>query len=92
MMPVMDGGAFRDEQLKISRLASTPVVVMSADSQAEEKCTSMRADAVLKKPADIEIILKQVEQHERKGFAFGKSSLPVNFKSKMKQAVSNGRD
>jgi CheY-like chemotaxis protein len=62
MMPVMDGVAFREEQLKTSRIASIPVVIMSADSQAEEKNSHIGADAVLKKPADIDVILRVVDQ------------------------------
>ena len=65
MMPIMDGMAFRKEQLKTSRIASIPVVIMSADSRLEEKNTEIRADAILRKPTDIDVILRVIDQLSR---------------------------
>jgi len=58
MMPVMDGFAFRALQLSTSGLAKIPVVVMSASGQAEEQLKDMRAAGFLKKPMDIEELLR----------------------------------
>ncbi len=41
MMPVMDGFEFRNEQRKDSRLASIPVVVMTADSEPQKKLCNL---------------------------------------------------
>jgi len=40
MMPVMNGYEFRDEQLKDPRLASIPVIVLTADGRAREKAAA----------------------------------------------------
>jgi len=50
MMPVMDGYEFRKEQLKDSRLASIPVVVLTADGRVREKARELQADRYLQKP------------------------------------------
>jgi len=51
MMPVMDGAAFRRTQQTDTRLASIPVIVISA------------ADAYLPKPIDFTALLKLVEHY-----------------------------
>lgn len=66
MMPIMDGVHFRKAQLKAERLAAIPVIIMSADTQAEAKATQISADGLLRKPADIELILAMVDRLSRK--------------------------
>ena len=63
MMPVMDGAAFRDEQLKQANLAAIPVVVITAyrDQRAEVK--AMGAAGLLHKPMDLSDLLKVVSTH-----------------------------
>lgn len=50
MMPVMDGFGFRQEQRKDPRLASIPVVVMTADSDPEIKSQQLGAHSFFRKP------------------------------------------
>jgi CheY-like chemotaxis protein len=53
MMPVMDGFAFRAEQLADPEIAAIPVVVMSADGNISQKQSKILAVDYLKKPLDI---------------------------------------
>jgi CheY-like chemotaxis protein len=53
MMPVMDGRAFRAEQLRDPALASIPVIVMSAHADAAAIAEEMKADLILKKPVQL---------------------------------------
>lgn len=63
MMPIMDGFQFRDEQRKFARLSSIPVAIMTADGHIEEKKIRANANAALRKPADIDAILKMVKHY-----------------------------
>jgi CheY-like chemotaxis protein len=58
MMPVKDGFAFREEQVKDPILSQIPVIVMSADEPAIEK---------MKRVADIEYLKKPIELDELLG-------------------------
>lgn len=66
MMPVMDGFAFREEQLKEPRISGIPIVVMSADGNISQKRSRITAADYLKKPLDIyrllEALNKQLEK------------------------------
>jgi len=53
MMPVMDGFAFREEQLADPQLSAIPVVVMSADGNISQSQLKVQAVDYLKKPLDI---------------------------------------
>ena len=57
MMPVMDGWAFSTMQQSDTRWAAIPVVVISADSNLEDKANAIRAIAYLRKPFDIDELL-----------------------------------
>jgi CheY-like chemotaxis protein len=63
MMPVMDGYAFRTEQMKNAQWSKIPVVVMSAEANAKEKMKSFGITAFLAKPVELDTILKTVEQY-----------------------------
>ena len=65
MMPVMSGEEFRAEQLRDPRLASIPVVVVSARAQAAEKAARMGALACLQKPFAVEELLDLVRKGRR---------------------------
>ena len=65
MMPVMDGEQFRSEQLRDPSLASIPVVVMSAQSRAEERAAQMGAAGCLVKPIDIDTLLTELRRNGR---------------------------
>jgi CheY-like chemotaxis protein len=62
-MPVMDGYAFRAAQLQDARLSDIPVVVVTADLRAGDGSSSLRADAVLRKPVDPERLLDLVRSY-----------------------------
>jgi CheY-like chemotaxis protein len=61
-MPVMDGFQFREEQRQDPALAKIPVVVMSAHVQFEDKARH-EAPVFLRKPIDMDTILKVAETH-----------------------------
>jgi CheY-like chemotaxis protein len=63
MMPVMNGWQFRTEQLKDPKIASIPVVIISADAAVHEKVGSLGAVAVMKKPIQLERLLELVGQY-----------------------------
>jgi PAS domain S-box-containing protein len=60
MMPVMDGARFRDEQRKNPLLAHIPVLVVSGDGTSSDKAAAMDAAGCLKKPVDIDELLRMV--------------------------------
>ncbi len=62
MMPVKDGIAFRREQESDPRLANIPVIAMSADGQIEITKIRIGLKQHLKKPLDIETVLKTVKR------------------------------
>jgi two-component system response regulator MprA len=63
MMPRMDGCAFREAQLAIDALRTIPVVVVSADPNAERKARDIEAAACLGKPVDPDDVLALVQQY-----------------------------
>jgi CheY-like chemotaxis protein len=60
MMPVMDGWQFRVEQKKNPKLASIPVIVISAMADAAQ---DIGAERVLSKPLSPEILLRAVKDY-----------------------------
>lgn len=64
MMPVMTGWEFRHQQLRDEKLASVPVVVMTAAANLATKPVS--ADAVLHKPIGRETLLATVQRFARR--------------------------
>jgi CheY-like chemotaxis protein len=62
MMPVMDGHTFRVEQKNDPKLASIPVVIMTADGQVAAKKASADAQAFLRKPVNIDTVLEVVSR------------------------------
>jgi CheY-like chemotaxis protein len=50
LMPLMDGNAFREEQLKRSELKQIPVVLMSAFGNLQNQSKQMQVDEYLQKP------------------------------------------
>jgi len=63
MMPVMNGWQFRAEQLKDPRLASVPVLVISADPQVQPKAASLGVAGLLRKPIALDDLLEAVKTH-----------------------------
>lgn len=62
MMPIMDGFAFREAQLKDTRLAQIPVLIMSADGNVQEKKSRVGAMGYLKKPVDLDDLISEIER------------------------------
>jgi two-component system response regulator MprA len=63
MMPRMDGWQFRREQLKDSRLAPIPVVVLSASNQAKRLAETPGVVDVFMKPVDLDQLLHTIERY-----------------------------
>jgi CheY-like chemotaxis protein len=63
MMPVLDGAGFRDAQQQNPRIATIPVVVMSAAENLNAQAPSLTADAFLPKPIDFDALLTLVEEY-----------------------------
>ena len=61
MMPVMDGWQFRSELKRDPALASIPVVILSAHTQADPTGT-LDAASYLKKPIDLDRLLATVRR------------------------------
>jgi CheY-like chemotaxis protein len=62
MMPVMDGGTFRNEQLRDPKLSGIPVVVISAYKDVDARAEGL-GTVHLKKPLDLRELLKTVQEH-----------------------------
>ncbi len=62
-MPVMNGWAFRDEQVNDADLATIPVVVITADASAARRAAGLGVAATMTKPIDFDRLLKLVDQH-----------------------------
>ncbi|HVX93287.1 MAG TPA: response regulator [Polyangia bacterium] len=61
MMPVMDGWAFRAEQLRDPALAHIPVIVLTADGNAAEKAALMNGAGALRKPVELLTLLAAIQ-------------------------------
>jgi CheY-like chemotaxis protein len=62
-MPVMNGWAFRAEQLRDPNLASIPVVVVSADGAVGQRAADLGARGYVGKPIDFDRLLALVGAH-----------------------------
>jgi CheY-like chemotaxis protein len=63
MMPVMDGATFREEQRKEPRIASIPVVVLSAYRDLERHVHGLDAVSVLRKPPSVRELVTVLHAH-----------------------------
>ncbi|MGK3996505.1 response regulator [Sorangium sp. So ce1024] len=61
MMPVMDGYAFRAEQLRTPAIADVPVIVLTAGSAP--RAAELGHVELLKKPIDLGALLDAIERH-----------------------------
>jgi CheY-like chemotaxis protein len=62
MMPVMSGFQFREEQLARPHLAEIPVLVITADANAQAKAGILKAAGLLQKPLKIQPLLDLIAQ------------------------------
>lgn len=66
MMPIMDGFQFREQQKQHPKYKHIPVVVMSADGQVEQRKERVGVRVFLKKPLDMDVVLKTISfQYEK---------------------------
>lgn len=65
MMPVCDGASFRAAQLADERLATVPVVLLTADIRLDEKTKALNASAYVKKPVDLDTLVETIRRHSR---------------------------
>jgi len=63
MMPVMDGAAFREEQLRQPELAAIPVVVISAYRDLADKVKAMQLSEHLGKPLRLDDLIAAARRH-----------------------------
>jgi CheY-like chemotaxis protein len=63
MMPIMDGATFRQAQLSDPRIATIPVVVLSAAENIEAQAPLLTADAYVPKPIEFDSLLQIVERY-----------------------------
>jgi CheY-like chemotaxis protein len=63
MMPVMDGRAFREAQMRDPGLAGIPVVVVSAYRDLQALTEGMGVKDHLPKPLDLDALLDVVREH-----------------------------
>ena len=63
MMPVMDGATFRDAQRSDPRLASIPVVVLSAYRDVERHANGLDAVSILPKPPSVRELVAVLQTH-----------------------------
>lgn len=62
MMPVMNGYEFREAQMKDPKLASIPVIVITADGRAREKARQIGTQRYLRKPLSPPELLRAIEE------------------------------
>lgn len=62
MMPVKSGFEVAEELKSSPRLSQIAVVIMSADGQLTQKQSSIKANAYLKKPVDIELLMGTISK------------------------------
>jgi CheY-like chemotaxis protein len=63
MMPVMDGAAFREAQRNDPRIASIPVVVLSAYRDVDRHAAPLDAVSVLRKPPSVRELVTVLRAH-----------------------------
>ena len=61
-MPVMNGWEFRREQLEDAELAEIPVLIVTADGNADQKAHMLAANGFLQKPMLAEDLLTAVQK------------------------------
>jgi CheY-like chemotaxis protein len=63
MMPRCDGPTFRQRQLADPAIAAIPVVLLTADPRVAEKSREIGAVAHLRKPIDLDDLLRVIQVH-----------------------------
>ena len=60
MMPVMDGWAFRAEQIRLGLADSVPLVILSAARRASEAARDLSAQDCVQKPFEFDVLLDAI--------------------------------
>jgi CheY-like chemotaxis protein len=63
MMPVMDGRAFRAEQLLDPQLCGIPIVVVTANANLGEMEAELKTSGALRKPVSLKQLFQLAEQY-----------------------------
>jgi CheY-like chemotaxis protein len=63
MMPRMSGTEFMARKKDFAQLADVPVVIISADGEIEKKTAAIGADGFMKKPIDLDKLLRLTENY-----------------------------
>jgi CheY-like chemotaxis protein len=63
MMPILDGWEFRRRQIADPRLASIPVLVVTADTTAPRRPEARSVQSFLMKPADPDALLRAIGRY-----------------------------
>nr|WP_216618016.1 response regulator [Corallococcus carmarthensis] len=64
MMPVMDGATFGRQMRQVDAWRDIPVLVFSASANARQVAEEMGACSYLRKPVDVDTLLKAVAAHK----------------------------
>ena len=75
-MPVMDGLRFRREQLGDARLASIPVVILSAERDVTHAARNLDANGYLIKPFAFEVLIDTVKRHRQRAAEISTAKTP----------------
>lgn len=62
-MPIMNGWAFRTEQLRDPTIAAVPVVIITADASAARRAEELGVSGYLTKPVDFDRLLALAARH-----------------------------
>jgi DNA-binding response OmpR family regulator len=61
-MPIMDGFAFRTEQLRDASLSGIPVICVSGRHDAARVSRRMRVAGCIPKPFDLQVVIDRVRE------------------------------
>jgi CheY-like chemotaxis protein len=64
-MPVMGGAEFLEHFKRLDMGAATPVLVLTAGSEAGAAPWKRTAHGIIRKPVDVEVLLEAIEQAVR---------------------------
>lgn len=91
-MPVMDGAAFRAEQVKDPCLRDIPVVVVSSDEAAVRHSALFRGVAQYPKPVDGEALLAMVDRYAATVSSPRRSGHHEDVRIEIRDPLSGGAD
>lgn len=63
MMPIMDGVAFREEQLRNPEISQIPVIIISAHADVAQRASDLKVVGQMAKPLSLPGLLEIVRRH-----------------------------